>query len=63
MKLYPENSESWLCNPGKHFYVYICQRMSSIHGRGSGYQHPAGLSPRLKQLGNLAIAQDSFTKD
>lgn len=63
MKFYPENSESCLCNPGKHLDVYISQRMSNIHGRGSGQQHPAGLSPRLEQLGSLAIAQDSFIKD
>lgn len=63
MKFYPENSESCLCDPGKHLYVYITQRMSSIHGKGTGYQHPARLSPRLEQLGSLAIAQDSFVKD
>lgn len=37
--------------------------MSSIRGRGSEYQHPAGLSPGLEQLGSLAIAKDSFVKD
>lgn len=63
MKLCPESSERCLCNPGKHLYVYLSQRMSSIRGRGSEYQHPAGLSPRLEQLGSLAIAQDIFIKD
>lgn len=58
MKLYPDSSESCGCNPGKHLYVYTSQRMSSPRGRGSEYQHPAGLSRRLEQLGNLAIAQD-----
>lgn len=63
MKLYPESSESCLCNTGKHLHVYLSQRMSSIRGRGSEYQHPAGLSPGLEQLGSLAIAKDSFVKD
>lgn len=62
MKLYPDSSESCGCNPGKHLYVYTSQRMSSAHGRGSEYQHPAGLSPRLEQLGSLTIAQDNFVK-
>lgn len=62
MKLYPENSESCLCNPGNHLYVDISQRMSSIHGRGSGYQHPAGLSPGLEQLGRLSYSSGQFHK-
>lgn len=62
MNFYPDSSESCGCNPGKHLSVYTSQRTSSPCGRGSEYQHPAGLSPRLEQLGSLTIAQDSFVK-